>query len=166
MGSWDSGKSNTYEILNSLIKGFPDVQVVAIAGRNEKMKKQFEELVIAANRQDSVKILEYTDKVPQLMSVSDLVITKPGGLTTTESLAAGLPIVVINPIPGQEEENAEFLEAHNVAVWIKKDDNVNVILKELLENPEKMKNMKINAKLLAKKNSTKEICEILLGKPL
>ena len=45
------------------------------------------------------------------MSISDLVVTKPGGLTTTESLASGLPIVAINPIPGQEEKNAELKKA-------------------------------------------------------
>ena len=58
------------------------------------------------------------------MSISDLVVTKPGGLTTTESLASGLPIVVINPIPGQEEENATYLEKNKVAIWIKKGDCV------------------------------------------
>ena len=98
------------------------------------------------------------------MSVSDLVITKPGGLTTTESLASGLPIIVINPIPGQEEENAEFLESKGVAVWIKKDDSIEDELYEILNSEEKLKSMKINARLLAKKNSTKDICEILLEK--
>ena len=97
------------------------------------------------------------------MSVSDLVITKPGGLTTTESLASGLPIIVINPIPGQEEENAEFLEKNGVAVWIKKDDNIEDELYKILNSEEKLQSMKIKARLLAKKNSTKDICEILLG---
>ena len=98
------------------------------------------------------------------MSVSDLVITKPGGLTTTESLASGLPIIVINPIPGQEEENAEFLENKGVAIWIKKHDNIEEDLYNILNNTEKLQLMKLNARLLAKKNSTKDICEILLGK--
>lgn len=71
------------------------------------------------NSSKNVKIIKYTNKIPELMSISDLVITKPGGLTTTESLASGLPIIVINPIPGQEEENAEFLEQKGVAVWLK-----------------------------------------------
>ena len=51
-----------------------------------------------------IKILEYTDKVPELMYISSMVITKPGGLTVTEALASHLPLVIINPIPGQEEE--------------------------------------------------------------
>ena len=90
-------------------------------------------------------------------------ITKPGGLTTTESLASGLPIVVINPIPGQEEENAIYLEKHKVAIWIKKNDNVEEILNNLFSDPSKMREMKIRARLLAKKNSTKDICKILLN---
>ena len=114
-------------------------------------------------KENSVKVLDYTDKVAQLMSISDLVVTKPGGLTTTESLASGLPIVVINPIPGQEEENAEFLEKSQVAIWIKKDDNVEEVLNDLFSNPDKMQKMKINARLMAKKNSTRDICEILFN---
>ena len=125
------------------------------------MKQDFEDLVKEFNKETSVKILEFTDKVPELMSASELVVTKPGGLTTTESLASGLPIIVINPIPGQEEENAEFLEKNKVAIWIKKDDNAEEIISDLFNHPEKMQEMKINARLLAKKNSTKDICEVL-----
>ena len=127
------------------------------------MKQEFETLVNSLNKKDSVKILEYTDKVAELMSISDLVVTKPGGLTTTESLISGLPIIVINPIPGQEEENAEFLENNKVAIWIKKDDDVKFILNDLFSNQEKMQEMKIRARLLSKKTSTKDICDIILN---
>lgn len=75
----------------------------------------------------------------------------------------GLPIIVINPIPGQEEENAEFLESKNVAVWIRKNDNAKEVLENIFNSPDLMKKMKINARLLAKKNSCKDICEIVLN---
>ncbi|MBR6504654.1 MAG: glycosyltransferase [Clostridia bacterium] len=163
-GEFGLGKSKTYEILESFVHSFDNIQIIAIAGKNIKMKKEFEELVKNFNKEASVKILEFTDKVPELMSASDLVVTKPGGLTTTESLASGLPIIVINPIPGQEEENAEFLEKNKVAIWIKKEDNVEQIISDLFNHPEKMQEMKINARLLSKKNSTKDICEVLFGK--
>lgn len=126
------------------------------------MKENFENLVQELGKQEHVKILEYTNKIPELMSISDLVVTKPGGLTTTESLASGLPIVVINPIPGQEEENAAYLAENKVAIWIKKDDDIEQILNDLFTNPDKMQEMKIRARLIAKKNSTKDICKILL----
>ena len=95
------------------------------------------------------------------MAISDLVVTKPGGLTTSESLASHLPMIVINPIPGQEEENAEFLESKNIAVWIKKSDNSKEIIKNLLNNKEKINIMKENTKILARPNSTRDICDIL-----
>ena len=118
-------------------------------------------MVLETNSTDNVRVLEYTNKIPELMSVSDLVITKPGGLTTTESLASGLPIIVINPIPGQEEENAEFLEKQGVAKWIKKHDNIEVELYNILTSTEKLQSMKINARLLAKNNSTRDIANLL-----
>ena len=162
-GEFGLGKTQTFNIFKSFVECPENIQIVAISGKNQKMKESFESLVTDLGKQDSVKILEFTDKVPQLMSISDLVVTKPGGLTTTESLASGLPIVVINPIPGQEEENAAYLEKNKVAIWIKKGDNIEKILNELFSNPDKMQEMKIRARLISKKNSTKDICKILLG---
>ena len=162
-GEFGLGKSQTFKIFKSFIECPGNIQIVAIAGRNPKMKESFENLVVELGKQENVKILEYTTKVPELMSISDLVVSKPGGLTTTESLASGLPIVVINPIPGQEEENATYLEENKVAIWIRKNDNVEEILNDLFANPDKMQEMKIRARLIAKKNSTKDICKILLG---
>ena len=162
-GEQGFGKDKIFNMLKSIIESFPNLQIIAIPGKNEKIKQQFDELVEKNNSQENVKILEYTNKVPELMSVSDLVITKPGGLTTTESLASGLPIIVINPIPGQEEENAEFLEKNGVAIWLKKDDTIENELYKILNSEEKLQSMKTNARLLAKKNSTKDICEILLN---
>lgn len=161
-GEFGLGKTKTLNIFKSFVLNKNNIQIVAISGRNQKMKSNFENVVEENNKEDSVKILEYTDKVPQLMSISDLVVTKPGGLTTTESLASGLPIVIINPIPGQEEENAEYLEKNKVGIWIKKDDNVEEILDELFSNPNKMREMKIRARIMSKRNSTKDICRILL----
>lgn len=80
-------------------------------------------------------------------------------LLQQKALPHGLPIIVINPIPGQEEENAEFLEEMKVAVWIKKHDNAKEVLENIFNSPELMKKMKINARLLAKRNSCKDICE-------
>ena len=161
-GEFGLGKTHTYKIFKSFVENSNNIQIVAISGKNQKMKENFESLVEDLDKKDSVKILEYTNQVPELMSISDLVVTKPGGLTTTESLASSLPIVVINPIPGQEEENATYLENNKVAIWIRINDNVEQILNDLFSNPSKMREMKIRARLLSKKNSTKDICKILL----
>ncbi len=75
-----------------------------------------------------------------------------------------MPIIIINPIPGQETENAEFLESNNVGIWIKKNDNIEEKLYTIFNNQETLQKMKINARLLAKRNSTADICGILLEK--
>ena len=162
-GEFGLGKDRTLQILEALIHNLPTSQIVAISGKNPKMNSGFKDLVNKANAEARVKVLDYTNKVPELMSISIIVVTKPGGLTTSESLASNLPILVINPIPGQEEENAEFLEAHNVAVWLRKKDDPDAFIQELFSNPEKINEMKKNSELLAKRNSTKDICEIILG---
>ena len=162
-GELGFGKDTTFKMLKSIIDNFPYLQIIAIAGRNVKMKKRFDDLVSETNSEDTVKVLSYTNQVPELMSVSDLVITKPGGLTTTESLASGLPLILIDPIPGQEEENAKFIENNEAGLWIKKGENIQEILSNIFSDPNKLHHMKINSRLIAKKNSTKDICEILLG---
>lgn len=88
VGEQGFGKDKIFNMLKSIIENFPNLQIIAISGKNEKIKQQFDELVENTNSNNTVKILQYTNKIPELMSVSDLVITKPGGLTTTESLAS------------------------------------------------------------------------------
>ena len=77
-GEFGLGKSRTFSIFDSLIKFSNDIQIIAIAGKNEKMKMKFEEIVNKNNALERVKVLSFTNKVPELMSISDLVITKPG----------------------------------------------------------------------------------------
>lgn len=161
-GEYGFGKDKTFAMLKSIISNFPYLQIIAIAGKNVKMKERFEELVSETKSSNCVKILSYTNQVPELMSVADLVITKPGGLTTTESLASGLPLIVIDPLPGQEEENATFLENNGAGIWIKENNDIKDILNNILSDSCKLQDMKIKARLIAKKNSTKDIGDILL----
>lgn len=162
-GEFGLGKDKTVQILEAFIKKLPNCQIVAVAGKNEKMKECFEELAKNNEAENRVKILGFTDKVPELMHISCLVVSKPGGLTTTETLASNLPLIIINPIPGQEEENAEFLESKGAGIWIRANDNPEEIIDLVFKNENKLLEMKENAVKLAKKNSTKEICNILLG---
>ena len=163
-GEFGLGRKTTIIILKALIRLFSKLQVVAISGRNKKMNAKFKEIVTATESEDRIKILEFTNKVPELMSISKFVITKPGGLTITESLVSNLPILIINPIPGQEEENAEFLETNKVGIWIKENSNIARHLKTLYRSQEILPNMKKKSEELAKPNSTANICKILLDK--
>lgn len=162
-GEYGLGKNKTEEIFNVLVNNFSNLQVIAIAGRNVEMKENFEKIVSDAGKENTIKVLPFTDKVPELMSISNLVITKPGGLTTSESLISGLPMLIINPLPGQEEQNAEFLENNRIGVWLKKHDNINEVLNNFINNDSQLEEFHNNALKLAKKDSTKNICEVLLG---
>lgn len=161
-GEFGLGREQTIEVLKAFIDNIGNMQIVAISGKNEKMKEEFNNIVKEKKAEKLVKVLDYTNQVPELMSISDLVVTKPGGLTTSESLASELPIVVINPIPGQEEENAEFLVNSGVAIWLKKDENISEKIHNLLSDESKLNEMKKNAKILAKKDATKNICKIIM----
>lgn len=161
-GEFGLGKNKTVEVLQTLLQYLDDYQIVAISGRNQKMNTAFKDLASTISDSSSLKIYEFIDKVPEIMSISSLVVTKPGGLTITESLASSLPILIINPIPGQEEENAEFLEQAGVAVWLRKYESSDTLIKNLLTSEEKLIDMKEKTKKLAHINSTKNICEILL----
>ena len=177
-GEFGLGKTKTAEIFESFVQESlkEKIQIIAIAGKNPKMKASFEEIVskysvntTTTNTTDTtditnnVKILEFTNQVPELMSISDLVVTKPGGLTTSESLASHLPMLIINPIPGQEEENAEFLEDKGIAIWLRKNDDSKLIIENLLADSQKLNLMKENTKLLARPHSTETICKMILG---
>ena len=162
-GEFGLGKTRTVQIFNNFVQETKNnnIQIIAISGKNPKMKSAFEEVVDSNDANSTVKIIEFSNEVPKLMAIANLVVTKPGGLTTSESLASHLPMVVINPIPGQEEENAEFLESKNIAVWIKKSDDSKEIIESLLNNKEKISIMKENTKILARPNSTRDICDVL-----
>ena len=162
-GEFGLGKNRTLQIFEDLIKNFENIQVIAIAGKNEKMKLHFESIVKESNKEKNVRVLEFTNKVPELMAISDLVISKPGGLTTSESLASNLPMIIINPIPGQEEENAEFLESKGTGIWIRKNDAPYEVLKNIIDNPVKLEEMRKNTAILAKKHSTEDICKTILN---
>ncbi len=160
-GKFGLGKSRTLEIFNTLVNDFNNIQVIAISGKNKKMYEDFNQIVKAANKTAFIRVFEFVNNVPELMAISDIVITKPGGLTTTESLVSGLPMIIINPIPGQEEENAQFLEHSNIGIWLKKQMNITETISNFISNDAKLKQMKENTKKISNRNSTKDICTIL-----
>lgn len=160
-GELGLGKTKTINIFENIIRNFSDIQIIAISGKNETLKNKFEKIVNDSNGTNNIKIFGFTDRVAEFMAISDLVITKPGGLTSTEALVSHLPIIAINPIPGQEEDNARFLENNQACIWLKKNSHINFILKNLLKNENKLQLMKENTTLIAKPNSNKDICNIL-----
>lgn len=161
-GKFGLGKSRTLDIFKCLVNDFNNIQVIAISGKNKKMNDSFNEIVKKYNKENFVRVFEFVNNVHELMKISDFVITKPGGLTTTESLVSELPMIIINPIPGQEEENAEFLEKSGVGIWLKNDMNIFDTISSLINNDKKLLNMKLNTNNISNKFSCKDICDILL----
>lgn len=104
----------------------------------------------------------YTDKVERLMACADLVITKPGGLTTSECLAMGLPMIVNAPIPGQEERNADFLLEQGVALKAFDSVTLEYRVRYLLEHPEKLADMRNKARALGRPAAARSVLETVM----
>ena len=163
-GKLGLGKTKTIEIFKNVVKSFENTQIIAISGENDSMYSAFHEIITSNNRENNIKLFKFTDKIPEIMSISDIVISKPGGLTSSEALASYVPMIIINPIPGQEEENAIFIENNNAGYWLRKHDNIVPVLNSILNDDNKLEIMKENTKQISKRNSTKNICEILFNK--
>lgn len=163
-GEFGLGRKTARLILRAMIRLLKDAQVIAISGKNQKMYNAFSNIVEKTGSRDRVKVLEYTKKVPELMSISNVVVTKAGGLTISESLISHLPIIIVNPIPGQEEENAEFLVKENLAIWPQTNREILNTIKSFARHPEKLEEMKQKTYEYSRPYATKEICEILIKK--
>lgn len=160
-GGGEYGLSNVKGLFDSLLSLEDNIQVIAIAGKNIKTQKSFKK--IAEKHDKKVIVLGYTTKIPELMSIADFIISKPGGLTTTEILVSNVPFVIINPIPGQEEENARFLLNNGAAVRLYDTEKTIPFLEQLFKNEERIKHMKEMQKNISKPNSTEEIVNKILS---
>lgn len=154
------GSANIKDYFKSLLLLNEDIQIVAIAGKSTKNQKIFKKF--SENSEKDVVVLGYTDKVPELMSIADFVVSKPGGLTTTEILTSNVPFIIIAPIPGQEEENANYLTNNGAAVRIYDATRTAPIIEQLIKDNFRIENMKAMQKHIAKPDSTKNIVEIIM----
>lgn len=154
------GMSDASLLFKSILDIKQDIQIVAISGKSEKTMESFKRLALESDKK--VVILGFTNKVPELMSIADYVISKPGGLTTTEILVSNVPFIIFNPVPGQEEENANFLTNNGAAVRLWDFNRATPFLEQLLSDSFRIEHMKIMQKHIAKPNSTKEIVETIL----
>lgn len=136
-GGLGLGKSEG--IFKELVESNYDFQLIAITGKNEKQKKRFEK--IARDSKNKIVVMGYTDKVPELMCASDFVITKPGGLTSTECLAMKKPMIIINPIPGQEEQNSIYFTNNGTAIRTYKNEPIEHVIDIVVNNKKRVEQM-------------------------
>lgn len=138
----------------------PGLLVVA-AGRSDELLEALEDLDDGPNMQlQKVGMIDYVD---DLIVASDLVITKAGGLITSEVLARGTPMVIVDPIPGQEEENADVIAAAGAGVQIRLPEMVAPAVRFLLQHPERLKEMQQWANALGRPNAAIEITERIMA---
>jgi processive 1,2-diacylglycerol beta-glucosyltransferase len=153
------GFGNIESTIDSLLKCDIDMQIIAVTGTNKKLKYQLEHS--AKNSNKKVLIFSYTDRINELMDISDLLITKPGGMTVSEALVKGLPIFIISPIPGQEEGNASYLIRSGVASRVDSYAQLIEVLSRVANDPITLNTMRENSKYLGKPHSAHDIAALL-----
>ncbi|HOD12430.1 MAG TPA: glycosyltransferase [Candidatus Omnitrophota bacterium] len=135
-------------------------QLIILTGINKKTLKIIK--MIKFPHGQKVMPLSYVDNVHELMEIASFVITKPGGMTTAECLVKGLPMVIVNPIPGQEARNTELLLKKGVAVQVNDLAAIGDSVRRLLESPERLHDMRQSAKAHGKPNAAIDIAKLAL----
>jgi processive 1,2-diacylglycerol beta-glucosyltransferase len=153
------GVGNIEHPLQALSELETPAQVLAICGRNEELKIRLEKLSVEKlnNQTVSFKPIGYTTAMDEYMSASDLIVGKPGGLTTSEALAKNLIFVVVNPIPGQEERNSDHLLEQGCAIRCNNLPTLAYKIDALLKDKIRFDVMKQNAMRFARPNASGEI---------
>jgi processive 1,2-diacylglycerol beta-glucosyltransferase len=131
------------------------LQIVGAAGRNEGLQPRLRALM----KRQPAKVLGFLDNMHELLQAADLIITKPGGLTSSEALARQCPMLLINPIPGQEMANSDFLLEHGAAAKVNRIADLNPVLTELLD--QRLPAMKIACLKLGKPRAAFEVADWL-----
>ncbi|MCX7710994.1 MAG: UDP-N-acetylglucosamine--LPS N-acetylglucosamine transferase [Clostridia bacterium] len=144
---------------NALLAVDRELQIIILTGDNSKIKQKLE--FQAACSDKTIRILGYTHRVSDYMDVSDLLITKPGGMTISEALVKELPTLIISPIPGHEEGNAGFLTRQGAAIRVDNTVHLDQVLTHLLDHPSTLQRMKKAAGKLSKPAATKDILCLL-----
>lgn len=135
-------------------------QLIVVCGKNEGLLRRIEE--IAKNSKIPVKPYGFTDKVNELMDASDVMISKPGGLSISEAMVKGVPVIVNTFIPGQEENNLMFLEKHGVGIGVKTVEETLEKLESLYRSKPTLEAMREKAKQLGKPSSASDIVLLVL----
>jgi len=138
-----------------------DFQLIALAGRNAETLARLQ--AIAQRRPGRLLAQGFTNRVERLMAASDLVITKPGGLTTSECLALGLPMIVHAPIPGQEERNCDYLLEQGAALKAIDANALEFRVRELIAHPERIAAMSARARALGHPHAARDVLRIVFN---
>lgn len=154
------GVKNIFKIYEDIIDIDYDFDLIIITGKNKKLYEKFQEKINENNK--NIKLIYFTKEIVKYMKCADMIVTKPGGLTITEALACNIPLVIFDAIPGQEEENADFLVKNNMAVRLNSDDkSIKDTIEYLLKNDEELIKMKKSCSLFDKSKACEQILNLI-----
>jgi processive 1,2-diacylglycerol beta-glucosyltransferase len=137
------------------------LEIVVVAGKNESAQAELKKIPVPARHR--AKVLGFTTQIHELMSVADIVMSKPGGLTTSEVLASGTAMAIVNPIPGQESRNSDYLLEQGAAIKINNAATLSMKLEELLADTKRLETIKSNARRIAKPKAAYDVAKRALG---
>lgn len=156
-----AGLGKLHEVAARLLALKFDFQLIGLAGKNQEALTALQTL--AAQHPGRLVPHGYTNHVERLMACADLVITKPGGLTVSECLSMGLPMILNSPIPGQEERNADYLLEQGVALKACDATTLEYRILHLLQNPDKLADMRTRAKAIGRPAAAQHVLDIVLN---
>ena len=148
-------------IVKSLEKVKANIQELIITGTNKKLYRSLKRKIKRYKKE--IHLFGFVQNIHELMHISKVIISKPGGVTTAEVLSAGLPMVIVKPIPGQEVNNTNFLTHKGAAVKVDDPKDVYRVIDELLEDKIKSEHLKQAAAEIAKPNASMDIAKLLLN---
>lgn len=148
------------ETYRALLASSIPSELVVVCGRNEAAKKRL--AAIRPPHRHRVKVLGFTERMRELMSVADVLVTKPGGLTVSEALACGLPMALVSPIPGQEERNADWLLENGAAVKAGSPAALTGKIEDLLSSEARLGEMRRKAKALGRPRAAFDVARAAL----
>ncbi|MBG6189082.1 processive 1,2-diacylglycerol beta-glucosyltransferase [Arthrobacter sp. CAN_A212] len=134
-----------------------------VCGHNDALRQRIEELVAPAG--DRYRVLGFTKEMPQLLQRADLFVGKPGGLTASECMAAGLPMVLVNPIPGQEVRNGDYLMEQGAAVRCNTAATIGWKIDEVLREPGRLQRMQAAARRIGRPEAAANVLANTLDGP-
>ena len=152
--SGSMGHGNMAHTLSLLDRIPTPHQTIVVCGSNKKMRERID----AHAWKTRVLTLGFTEKIPLLMDAADLVVSKPGGLTTSEAFTRRLPLVIVDPIPGHEKNNARFLTKEGCAVAVGRKYPLARAVEELLSDEERLGKMQAEVERLRKPNAVLDLC--------
>ena len=138
-----------------------DFQEIVITGINKKLFKQLKNK--SKRHKKKILLLSYVDNINELMSISDVIVTKPGWITTAEALTKALPMIIVHPIPGQEQNNTAYLIEKGAALRLDNPKDLNLTVEALLNDKDKLKKLSESAARISKPNAAIDAAQLLLS---